>query len=217
MTSREGKSVGDTLVCIFENSFQSKLFVYKPACCVAVTAVCAGRWCSAAGFVGGAASAGGTPSQAGWAPRVEEASGPEEQMVSKLPGRKWYSFQGTHSFLVLGSFRAHLELIENCPRVLLPNQRLQMKSAFWETSAGWLHEYRIYWMFAHLKTEIQDKFYLCCRSEVEITVLCRLNSDKQHGEASGTNRIGSEKQQFHLIRESRYRGVSQTATKCECF
>lgn len=80
--------MGDTLVCIFENSFQSKLSVYKPACCVAVTAVCAGRWCSAAGFVGGAASAGGTPSQAGWAPRVEEASGPEEQMVSKLPGRK---------------------------------------------------------------------------------------------------------------------------------
>lgn len=61
---------------------------HSPACCVAATVVCAVRWCSAGGPVGEAASAGETPSQAGWPPRVEVAWGPTEQMVSKLPDKK---------------------------------------------------------------------------------------------------------------------------------
>lgn len=61
---------------------------HTPACCAAATAVCAERWCSAAGPAGGAASADGTPSPAGWPPRAEAASGPEEPTVSKLPDRK---------------------------------------------------------------------------------------------------------------------------------
>lgn len=64
------------------------LCVHSLACCVAATAVCAVRWCSAAGPVGGAASADGTLSQAGGPPRAEVASGPKEPTVSELPGRK---------------------------------------------------------------------------------------------------------------------------------
>lgn len=49
-----------------------------------------------------------------------------------------------------------------------------------------------YWLFQELGTAVQDKFYLCCRSRVEITVSGRLNNDKQHGKASGTTRISGE-------------------------
>lgn len=70
----------------------SQLCVHTPVCCVAVTVACAVRWCSAAGLVGGAASADGTLSPAGWPPRAEVASGPREQMVSKLPNKKKKGF-----------------------------------------------------------------------------------------------------------------------------
>lgn len=59
-----------------------------PACCVAATAVCARRWCSAAAPVGGAASADGTPTRAGWPPRAAGASGPEGRTESELHDEK---------------------------------------------------------------------------------------------------------------------------------
>lgn len=67
------------------NTHSSPLVAARPpACCAAETAACARRWCSAAAPVGGAASADGTPTRAGWPPRVAAASGPEGRTESEL-------------------------------------------------------------------------------------------------------------------------------------
>lgn len=46
------------------------------------------------------------------------------------------------------------------------------------------------WLFQDLAAAIQDKFYQCCRSKVEITVLYGLN-DKQHGGGGLLRQTGS--------------------------
>lgn len=80
------------------------------------------RWCSAAGPVGGAASADGTLSQAGGPPRAEVASGPKEPTVSKLHDRK----QDLNPENVLSQLRSeHSRTDRSCPKMLCANQMLE--------------------------------------------------------------------------------------------